>query len=384
MNILHILSSDDKYGSAQCFLELLDYEKHDFRVKPIVVTPKYNDINRTCDELGVKNYVVDYAQMQIPKHDSLLLFLLKYIYHTFLYYRKKNRAKKLILQIVVENHIAVIHTNSSVIDIGSVVAKQAGICNVWHLREFGKLDFNFFAANPFYLMQMNEEQNVFLSISEMVTQNWIERGLKQEKITTIYDGVNAKRFVLSEKSTQADKKIRLVMCGSFCEAKNQKLLVEAIGALGDREQEKLLLDFYGKTEGSYFEETKELVNQYGLNDIIRFKGYTENIPQELAKYDVGIICSRAEAFGRVTVEYMMASLCTVASSAGANLEIVEEQCGILYKEGSAQALAKVIENIVNDRVDYSNYGKRARTIAIEKYDINKNAEKIVGLFLANI
>lgn len=384
MNILHILSSDDKYGSAQCFLELLDHELKDYRVNPIVVTPRHNDINKKCDELGVRNYSIDYGQLQIPKHNGSFVFALKYAFHTFLYYSKKTSAEKSILSIIRENKVDIIHTNSCVIDIGATVAKKAGIHNIWHLREFGKQDFNFYPANPLYLKHMNEQQNTFLSISEAVTNEWVKRGLNKEKITTIYDGVEAKRFHTNLSSRKNDKKIHMVMCGSFCEAKNQKLLVEALSMLDNNKREQIILDFYGQPRGRYFEETRRLVDAYNLNHIITFQGYTDNIPQKLSNYDVGVICSRAEAFGRVTVEYMMSSLCTVASSSGANLEIIEENCGVLYKAGDSKSLARALSDIVNQKIDYRRYGERARILAVERFDISKNAEKIIELFMSKV
>ena len=42
MNIIHILGSDDKFGSAKCLLDLLEKEIKDDDVYPIVVTPKFN------------------------------------------------------------------------------------------------------------------------------------------------------------------------------------------------------------------------------------------------------------------------------------------------------------------------------------------------------
>ncbi len=47
VNILHILSGDDIYGSAKCFLELLNREIKNTDIKPVVITPRYNKITNT-------------------------------------------------------------------------------------------------------------------------------------------------------------------------------------------------------------------------------------------------------------------------------------------------------------------------------------------------
>lgn len=380
MKILHILSSDDQYGSALCFLELLERELNTKEIEPIVITPKKNKINQKCDALKVKNYVVDYGQSQIPKHDKLYIFILKYIYHSALYYIKIGKAQQKIIQIVNKNKIDIIHTNSCVIDIGSIVAKKTGLINVWHLRELGKQDFNFYPVNFRFIKKMNSDNNRFIAISEVVKQTWNKRGISADKITTIYDGVDANQFTCKNHAEKKEK-VRLVMCGSFCAAKGQKTLVEAVNGLKSTEKDKLLIDFFGKTEGTYYEETKKLIENYNLNEIFCFKGYYNDIPRILNDYDIGILCSRAEAFGRVTVEYMMAGLCTVAPASGANLELITDKCGILYKAESPGDLSHVLYNIINGKVNYTTIGHYSSSVAVRKYDINRNANKIINYFV---
>ena len=381
MVILHILSSDDKYGSAQCFLELLMHEIKINGITPIVITPKNNDINNKCNELGVKNYVIKYRQFQIPKHDPTPIFILKYCYHTMMYYLMNYAAENKIISIIENDNVNIVHTNSSVIDIGSNVAKRTGLINFWHLREFGKEDFNFYSAKAGFLNSMNACQNRFLAISEVVRQTWIKRGLNPNKIITVYDGVDANRFVPKQNIENDNHKIKIVMCGSFCVAKNQKLLIKAVNELSQRDRENVIIDFYGKTDGTYFYESQKLVEEYRLENIVSFKGYINNVPEMLLKYDVGVLCSRAEAFGRVTAEYMMASLCTIAPASGANVEIIDDGCGLLYKEGDIHELSSIISSIIKGMVDYRSIGKKARSKAIDKYNINENADKIVNQFI---
>lgn len=378
MRILHILSSDDQYGSALCFKELLQCELEYKEIVPIVVTPKENKINQKCNELKVKNYVVDYGQLQIPKHDIFYIFIFKYLYHWNLYYAKMNKSVRKILQIIEKEKVDIIHTNSCVVDIGAIVAKKTGLINIWHLRELGKQDFNFYPTDFNFIKKMNGENNKFIAISDIVKQTWKQRGLEEGKITTIYDGVDGNKF--EHRSFIKKEKLRFVMCGSFCEAKGQKLLIEAVRKLNSKDKAKVLIDFYGKTEGLYFEEISKIIKKNGLDEIFSFKGYSNNIPDILKQYDVGILCSRAEAFGRVTVEYMMAGLCTIAPASGANMELIQDGCGILYKAEDASELSNVISSLINNEVDYMEIGNCARKVAMNNYDINQNASKIINYF----
>lgn len=377
ITLLHVLSSDDKYGSAQCFLELLSYELQDKDITPIVVTPKLSEINKKCDESGVKNYTVFYEQVQIPKHDYAPVFLLKYIYHTIKYYRYNYTACKKIVDIVRNENVDVIHTNSCVIDVGAVVAAKTGKVNVWHLREFGRNDFNFYSVRPFIIKFMNKKNNKFIAVSDAVKKAWSKRGLSE--IDMIYDGVNAKRFKVKKKLNNLCP-LKAVMCGSFCEAKNQKLLVEAINLLSSDQKKNIRIDFFGACNGSYYQSVKSLIKKYQLEEIFSFQGFVTNIPERLCDYDIGILCSRSEAFGRVTVEYMMSGLCTIAPASGANLELIDEKTGILYAQLTPVELKLQLSDVIQKKINPVTLGTNARIRAMNRYDINVNAKKIIEHF----
>ena len=381
MKVLHVLSSDDKYGSAQCFIELLKQELDDGKVEPVVITPKANDINTICNELGVTNYCIEYNQFQIPKHDIWPVFILKYVYHFLCYYLHNFMAEKKVISLVEKHNIDVIHTNSCVVDLGSTVARKTGRINIWHLREFGREDFCFYSIKRSYINKMNEQQNIFIAISSAVRKTWTEKGIDSQRTYMLYDGVDRTRFNGECVPKMGTKKIKFVMCGSFCEAKNQRLLVEALHQLPNEIISTIQVDFYGKKEGAYFEEISKLVKEYHLDEIVRFMGFANNIPLVLKKYDVGVMCSRAEAFGRVTVEYMFAGLCPLVPETGANYEIiVENQCGLTYEESNAVALCEAIKRICQGDIDLTHYARKANKVALEKYDINKNAKSIIRLF----
>ena len=58
-----------------------------------------------------------------------------------LLYRMEFMAVNRISQIAKKNGYQIIHSNSSVIDVGSRAAKKAGCHHVWHFREFGEPDY---------------------------------------------------------------------------------------------------------------------------------------------------------------------------------------------------------------------------------------------------
>lgn len=380
MRVLHILSSDDQYGSAKSFLELLGKEIRLHDVEPYVVIPCENKIAEFCKRNKIEFLAVDYEQFQIPKHDNTLIFALKYTFHFLNYCVKNQKAMRKIRKFALDKKIDVIHTNSSVIDLGAELHNELEIPHVWHLREFGKEDFNFYSLKKNTIRYMNCNTDQFLCISEAMKNSWIEKGIDKNKIVVICHGVDANKFTEKAKVTSAIK-INGVMCGSFSKGKGQHILIEALNQLNEVEKSNIHVDFYGKAEGNYYEECMKKIDEYNLQKVVSIKGFTSNINEKLTKYNVGFNCSKAEAMGRVTIEYMMSGLCPVVSKSGANIEIVgDNNCGLLYESGKT-GLVEVLRYLINDPSVVLEYAQRSSKIAKEKYDANKNIDKIIEVFL---
>ena len=65
--------------------------------------------------------------------------------------------------------------------------------------------------------------------------------------------------------------------------------------------------------------------------------------------DVALMCSRAEAFGRVTVEAMKASLPVCGTDSGGTPEIVIDGVnGLLFEPGSSASLASALVRLEAD------------------------------------
>lgn len=380
MKILHILSSDDELGSAKSFLELVEREIKYSDIEPVVITPADNKIARYCEKRDISHYVCQYEQWQVPKHDKLLLFVFKYCYHFFCYKIRNKGAIQKLIDIIKKEKINVIHTNTLVLDVGAELSKITGIPHVWHIREFGKQDFNFFPYRRNSITYMNKHADHFICVSEALKKSWVSRGLSENKTVTISHGVDANRYSIHKKERDDDK-IKMVMCGSFSRGKGQLLLVEAVNKLSADKKKVISVDFYGATSGNYYESIAGKVKEYHLEDTIIFKGYSATLNKDLADYDIGVMCSAAEAMGRVTIEYMLSGLCVIASNSGSNIEIVgDNDCGVLFEAGNADDLKDKIMMLMADKALIKESGEKAALVARTNYDVNVNAGRIVDVF----
>ena len=100
----------------------------------------------------------------------------------------------------------------------------------------------------------------------------------------------------------------------------------------------------------------------------------------MCDYDIGVVNSRCEAMGRVTIEYMMAGLCVLASNTGANTEMLSGGCGILYEYNNLPSMMSMLLYLLDNIEKMKVYGERARKKALDKYSIVKNIDLFVELY----
>ena len=70
----------------------------------------------------------------------------------------------------------------------------------------------------------------------------------------------------------------------------------------------------------------------------------DNLSYYYSQADVALVCSRAEAFGRITIEAMKYGLPVIASNVGGNVELIKDgETGVLYEYGSIQSMEEKID-----------------------------------------
>ena len=141
------------------------------------------------------------------------------------------------------------------------------------------------------------------------------------------------------------------------------------------------LDLFGTVEESYKAKLEEYILKNNLSNIVFFKGYTNNLKEILPTYDIGVVNSRCEAMGRVTIEYMMSGLCVLASNRGANPELLAGgRYGHLYEYGNIKSIEEVLKYIAVNREECKNIGLKAQKYAFNQLAIEKNVLKYIELY----
>jgi glycosyltransferase involved in cell wall biosynthesis len=240
-----------------------------------------------------------------------------------------------------------VYSNSSVFAVGALAAAELGLPHVWHLREFGRRDYDLrpdFGPRLSRLAFRTADATIF--VSHALRRAVLGR-TTLASAHVIYNGV-APEAAFDERRRAAEalrgrrQPFTFVLVGRFRESKGQAVAIRAFApvAAGPPAARLLLVGGAGQTgEQDYFERCRALAAELGVADRVEFWGYVPDPERAFLAADVALMCSRNEAMGRVTAEAMSACRPVIGFDNGGTSELIDPgRTGLLYR-GGADALA---------------------------------------------
>lgn len=378
MKILYFMNHVDQGGAALALYDLIKELKDNYDdIVPIVVTGKKNGLNKMLEEIGVENYSAQYKNFMSSYKKP------EWIYRVMLNVRYKMGqycAIKRLEKIIDFSEIDIIHSNLNRIDIGAILAQKYKIPHIWHIREHGDgSDFKLTSVMRNPIRYMNSFNSYTIMISNSVEKVWELKGLNNKKMRLIYDGVRTELYNIETK--QDNRNLKMIFMGGYDKNKGQEDLIDALKTLPEDLKRLIQIDFFGNGSEKYIKYLKNKIYENGLEKFMKINSYQHDIWKHISDYDIGLNCSHGEGFGRVTVEYMMAGLCPIASDRGATPEIIENGItGIIYDSSSSEELKNSIIWALNNRKAIRKMGIDASEFAKKEFSMSKHAREIRELY----
>lgn len=382
-NVKKILFINDVHtvGGATMALKEIVVALKEIGIEPIVSTSVKDDFNQFLDAKGIINIADSHLGAMDVSLPKSIKRPLQYEKRRMLYILKRYKALKILESQINLKEIDIIHTNSSRNDIGCLLHEKYQIPHIMHVREFGTEDFDCWIYKRNYYKYLNKQCNAILAVSNAVRDSWIKKGINEKLIRTVYDGVDFSSFQIKKNYDIDIRNLRLVITGGVCNAKGQHLAIEAINLLPKNIKKNITLDIIGWQDEKYMVLLNKLVNEYGLMEQVHFMGSRTDINKILCSYDIGLMCSRMEGFGRATAEYMYVGLGVIAADTGASPELIkQEENGLIYARNDAQELSNKILLYYNHPDLIERYGKKAHEDACAKYSLEKNLVEILNIY----
>lgn len=377
MKVLVIMHDDDTYGAPRSMVTLCSILKEKYKVTPIVITPKRNKVNARCDKLNIENYAIPNWRYFVNRNRFFLEPFINNLIHKILdIFFYSSIAKK-----VDFSQIDIIHSAVSVVSHGQELSKIYNIPHIWHLRELDPYK-DYFTQNQ--ISSMGNLTNQFIAISNCVKEYWTKVGLPENKISVVYNGIDYEKIRKKSKYKEDNSKLNFVLAGRINPNKQIDIAIKALSYLSTSELDSIQLDIFGDSTffyRCYLKKLKKMVKHFGLDNVVFFKGYDENINEKLCNYDVAIMSSKAEAFGRTTVEYMFAGIPVIATDTGANKELINDGIdGFIFRDGNEKELADKLVFFINNQELIKKLGESARNKALEQFTAEKNASSIYDIY----
>ena len=271
--------------------------------------------------------------------------------------------------IILMTRSTLVYTNTYTICVGAFAAKLTGRRHIWHIRElFENNTFDFGEALSKRLIDRLSDRVIV--VSEAVAQKYAEF-VAPYKIIRIYNALREASRDHSPK-TSTPESGRLVTVGYLKESKGHQDAIRTVKILVDRGFD-VNLHVVGDGDNEEFKQhLRHLAQELGIADRVSFTGQLEDPRQEMQAAEVVLMCSRAEAFGRVTIEAMLMGKPIVAAAGGATPEIIEHgRSGLLYEPGNPEAAAEAVRSLLLDRETAAQLARYARTTALLYYTFDR-------------
>jgi len=221
-----------------------------------------------------------------------------------------------------------------------------------------------------------------VTVSKQVQKYLEERGVKKEKLQTIYTGVDTNKFqpkkekLLKEKLNLNNNTILIGIVAVLRGAKRHKDLIEAVSQI-DNENVKLIIVGSGPQE----ENITKIINEKNLQNRVFMLGHREDIENLLPNFDIFVLPSNMEALGTSLLEASSCGIPCIGSKVGGIPEcIIDNKTGFLFENQNVKELKEKLEKLIFDKDLRVKFGKNARELILKNFSIDSMVKKTENLY----
>lgn len=363
-----------KNGAAISLINIAN-EMADRGIEVIIILPK-KDLNYPVSHKNIKFITIPALSMRTKADDysmkNKFKEQVKIIYNRI--------AVRKTLDILIKEKPDIIHINGLNSEVGAEVAKKLEIPYAWHIRQLLEEDLGMRLHNEKRIHKLLANADSVIAISKTVKEKY-EKKLNK-KLKLIYNGIPLETYQITDKVCFANDKVNILLAGRILEQKGQLDAVKAINHLVSMGITNVCLTIAGDAEdSSYINKINDFINVNQLNDYINIIDHVSDLKKLREKNDIGLICSKKEAFGRVTIETMASQMLTIGANTGGTLEIIEDNInGLLYQQGDYISLANRIKYAIENKNEMKSIILNGYRSVLEKYSISRVVDQIIEVY----
>ena len=200
----------------------------------------------------------------------------------------------------------------------------------------------------------------------------LEKTFLPEKITTIYNGIDLKRFSFNPK--QPNRVLKIGTIGHLAPIKGHDIFIEAAKIAVEKLQNAqfVIVGEDKSKAGENRRQIEDLIAKSNLGEKIKLIGWIDDIPQILSDFDLFVSAARSEPFGLVLLEAMASGVPVVATQTEGAQEIIENNhSGVLTPIENAGLLAQEILDLLNSPEKRKNLSANGRKRVEDCFSLEK-------------
>jgi glycosyltransferase involved in cell wall biosynthesis len=284
--------------------------------------------------------------------------------------------------------IHLVHTHCSVPGfIGRLAARLAGVPVIMHtVHGFHFHDHNLAWDRNFYL---GLERFAGSLTDILLSQNRADmeearrhRMVPEDRLQFIGNGINLDQFRPAQAAPRENGVITITCVARFEPVKNHRMLLDAVRIMKEHTTRFRVL-LVGN--GPLREECEKWCAASGIDDVVQFLGYRNDMPALMAQTDIAVLTSVKEGIPRAVLEAMGMEIPVVATRVIGTREAVREgETGFMVELGDSQALASALMRLAADPDLRQKLGRRGREVALADFDESAIVEALIDIYRSQL
>lgn len=337
LTILYISGDSSLGGSTASLYNLINGLRN--VATPIVLFAEEGIGVNFFREHGIECYVVPFQNLSLLRPNRLCNnWLHLWRWHYIKKIRKDIKCALKVRRLLSGKKIDIVHTNTSINDIGIVLARFFHAKHVWHVREFLDVDFHMtiYRGIP-HLRRLVNRADARIAISSAIKEHW---KLRDKCTWIINDAVRSE-----DEAIYIPVKEKYVLFCSYylTEFKGTRMAIIAF-AKSEAWGNGFRLKLVGLCDEVFYQSLIETARTYHVDEYIDFIDNQSDVKSLFSRASAFLMTSEYEGLGRVTAEAMFYGCPVIARATGGTVDLVKNgETGWLFStvEECAQLINKV-------------------------------------------
>jgi glycosyltransferase involved in cell wall biosynthesis len=380
VNILLLHSSSDFYGSGYVIYNLLKYLKKQ-QNNSIVVLPNEGELSTELRKIDIEVIIYDFPVLRREYLNFLgvLSFLIKMVLSIFY-----------IAKIINKHKINIIHTNTSAIWTGGIIASLKRKKHIWQVMEI-------IEKPKLVQILMSKMVGIFsdrvFCISEAVKNHFLKYNKKRaDKFSTLYPGVDLEQYN-PDKVSGEEKRYKIgidsdcvlvTFAGRINSWKGYDVFVSSIPSVvqslpkTDKVHFLILGSCYPGQEDYMIDLKKRISDIPNNGTFITCLGFQDDFEAWLAATDIFVLPSKQpEPNATVVIAAMAMKIPVIGTDIGGTPEtIVENETGYLIPPNNHKILSDRIIRLVKNPKNRLEFGVNGHARILDKFSMSNYCQKL--------